>query len=203
MPAKDQVRLVIVARQEVAKGAGAVIRSLPLLVERFPGISFEIVGEGSAIPEFKRLAQEMGVSDRVHFSGKLNHEQVMDRLKSATLFMFPTTSSDGFPKAVLEGLASGLPVVATRVSVLPQLLGRGCGILIDEATPEAVARGVGEALADPSGYADLSRQAIATARQYSLEAWRDTIGGYLEEAWGPVKLKVKDSKTEVRTPVVP
>lgn len=188
-PSNGNIRLVIVARQERAKGAGMVIQSLPLLASRFSNVNFEIVGEGSAIPHFQRLAKSSGVADRVQFSGKLNHEQVMQHLREAHLFVFPTSSSDGFPKAVLEGLASGLPVVATRVSVLPQLLGTGCGVLINEATPETVAHGVETALADPTTYEAMSRQAIATARQYSLESWRDTIGGYLEAAWGPLKGK--------------
>jgi glycosyltransferase involved in cell wall biosynthesis len=186
-PGPGPVRLVIVARQEQAKGAGTVIRSLPRLLQKMPKIDFEIVGDGSAISEFRQLAQEAGVADRVNFAGKLNHEQVMLRLKAAALFVFPTTSSDGFPKAVLEALATGLPVVATRVSVLPQLLGNGSGVLIDEATPEAVARGVEHALADRGTYEAMSRKAVETAQQYSLEAWRDTIGGYLEAAWGPLK----------------
>jgi hypothetical protein len=183
------LRLVHTARQEKAKGAGTVIQSLPLLAGRFPGLSLEIVGEGSAIAEFKRIASEEGVSNRVNFAGKLNHEQVLRRLQEADLFLFPTTSSDGFPKAVLEALATGLPVVATRVSVLPQLVGNGCGVLIDEATPEAVAHGVEQAMSDPATYEAMSRKAIETARRYSLEAWRDTMGGYLEEAWGPLRNK--------------
>jgi glycosyltransferase involved in cell wall biosynthesis len=186
-PSNGHLRLILVARQEKAKGAGTVIQSLPLLSGRFPEVSFDIVGEGSAISEFKQLARDVGVTDRVRFSGKLDHEQVMQRLRDANLFVFPTTSSEGFPKAVLEALASGLPVVATRVSVLPQLLGNGCGVLIDKATPEDVAHGIEQALSDPAQYEAMSRKAIETARQYSLETWRDTIGGYLSAAWGPLR----------------
>lgn len=186
-PLDGCLRLIIVARQEKAKGAGTVIQSLPLLTKRFPGVRLEIVGEGSGIPEFKELASKTGVVERVHFPGKLTHEQVMKRLTDAHLFVFPTTSSDGFPKAVLEGLASGLPVVASPVSVLPQLLGNGCGVLLDDATPEGVARGIEQALNDPVRYEAMSRKAIETARQYSLEAWSDTIGGYLSAAWGSLQ----------------
>jgi glycosyltransferase involved in cell wall biosynthesis len=204
-PSNGELRLAHVARQETAKGAGAIIRSLPLLARRFPAVSFDLLGDGSAIPEFRQSAQDLGLNDRVHFAGKLNHEQVMDRLERAHLFVYPTAASDGFPKAVLEGLACGLPVVATHVSVLPQLLGKGCGVLIDEATPEAVARGVEAALASPAGYETMSRKAVEAARQYSLEAWRDTIGGYLTAAWGPLKEKPESRKQKsvVSSPVVP
>ena len=186
-PADGRLALAIVARQERAKGAGTVIRSLALLRRQFPQVKLEIVGEGSAIPEFKRMAVAEGVGDRVDFAGKLNHEQVLHRLQAADLFVFPTTSSDGFPKAVLEALATGLPVVATRVSVLPQLLGTGCGVLIDEATPEAVARGIEQALSSAACYEGMSRRAIETACHYSLEAWRDAIGALLTKAWGPLR----------------
>jgi hypothetical protein len=186
-PSDGRLRLIIVARQERAKGAATVIQSLPLLEKTFPQVSLDIVGEGGAIPEFKRLAAKACIAGRVRFSGKLNHDQVMQRLQGAHLFAFPTTSSDGFPKVVLEALAVGLPVVATKVSVLPQLLGNGCGMLLSEATPEALARSIEKALSDPAVFEAMSRQAIATARQYSLEAWRDIIGGYLTSTWGPLK----------------
>jgi glycosyltransferase involved in cell wall biosynthesis len=193
------IRLIIVARQEKAKGAGTIIQSLPALMKRFPGISLEIVGEGLAIPGFKQLAMEAGVQLRVHFSGKLNHEQVMQRLREAHLFVFPTTSSDGFPKAVLEGLASGLPVIATPVSVLPKLLGNGCGVLMDAATPDALAAAVDRALADRVSYENMSLRAIETARMFSLEAWRDTIGGYLATAWGTLKRKDEGGKLKAES----
>ncbi len=178
------LRLVIVARQESAKGAGIVIRALPLLAQRFPGVRLQIVGDGSAIPTFKQMAASLGVVERVEFTGKLNHEQVMKQLQAAHLFVFPTTSSDGFPKAVLEALASGLPVVATRVSVLPQLLGNGCGVLIDDATPQAVTLGIEQALESSAHYEGMSNRATEAARAYSLEAWRDSIGEHLTAAWG-------------------
>ena len=186
-PSHGHVRLIIAARQEMAKGAGRVIQALPSLARDFPHVSFEILGHGSAIAEFKRLAADLHVSDRVTFTHQLNHDKVMTHLRCASVFVFPTTSSDGFPKAVLEALATGLPVVATRVSVLPQLLGNGSGVLIDEATPEAIAQGIRKVLISAAVYEEMSRKAVATAQQYSLEAWRDTIGSHLSAAWGPLK----------------
>lgn len=183
-PDHGQIKLIIAARQEKAKGTGKVIQSLPSLARDFPQITFDVLGSGTAIPEFKRLASELKVEDRVTFAGQLDHNQVLARLNSATVFVFPTTSSDGFPKAVLEGLATALPVVATRVSVLPQLLASGCGVLIDEATPEAIALGIHQVLSDPVRYQAMSRKAIDTARGHSLEAWRDVIGASLSSAWG-------------------
>jgi glycosyltransferase involved in cell wall biosynthesis len=186
-PSRDAVRLIIVARQEKAKGAGTVIAALPLLARDFPGIAFDVVGEGGAVPEFRKQAEKLGVAERVVFHGNVDHNTVLTLLRKAHLFCFPTQASDGFPKAVLEGLACGLPAVATRVSVLPLLLSSGCGKLVNDATPEAVAEAIRYCLQDGERYEQLSLRALETARQYSLENWRDTIGAALSTEWGPLK----------------
>ena len=186
-------RLIIVGRQEGAKGTEILIQALALIHGKYPNAALDVVGHGSAVPALKRLANEVGVGHQVVFHGKVNHDEVLRLLQNAHVFCFPS-KSEGFPKVVLEALACGLPVVATPVSVLPQLLGNGCGVLLDEATPAALARAVDRVMADSANYKAMSRKAIETAKQYSLEAWRDTIGGYLEEAWGPLKIKNRKQK---------
>jgi Glycosyl transferases group 1 len=186
-PAGGRARLVISCRQDRAKGAGVVIDSLPLLLGEFPHARLDVVGDGPALPEFKRQADALGLCERIKFHGKVDHERVLELLQQADLFCYPTTASDGFPKAVHEALACGLPAVTTHVSVLPQLLSNGCGVLIDEATPAAVAAGVRECLRDARRYRAMSAAAIMTARQYSLERWRDTIGDLLRRSWGPLR----------------
>jgi glycosyltransferase involved in cell wall biosynthesis len=184
--APNQLRLIIVGRQEGAKGTDILIRALALIHRAHPEAALDVVGDGSAVPALKKLAADMGIEGKVEFHGKVNHDEVIRLLRTAQVFCFPT-QSEGFPKVVLEALACGLPVVATPVSVLPQLLGNGCGRLVAETTPEALARAIEGVVADRSRYAAMSRKAIETAQQYSLEAWRDTIGGHLEAGWGKLK----------------
>ncbi|MGH9364473.1 MAG: glycosyltransferase, partial [Thermoanaerobaculia bacterium] len=137
----DHPKLIIVCRQEREKGTGVVIESLPLLLKDYPGATLDVVGDGGALAEFEDLAARLGVRDRVTFHGRVDHASVVRRLQHADLFCFPTVSSEGFPKVVLEALACGLPVLTTRVSVLPSLVGLECGLLLDEVTPAAVAEG--------------------------------------------------------------
>jgi hypothetical protein len=177
-------RLVIACRQEREKGTGVVIESLPQLAARFPGVRLDVVGDGGALGEFKAQAAARGVADRVTFHGKVDHDAVIALLRSADVFCFPTRASEGFPKAVIEAMACGLPVVTTRVSVLPELLKDGGGVLLDEATPEAVARGVEWCVADAARYTAMSAAGVDVARGYSLERWRDTIGALLSSGWG-------------------
>lgn len=179
-------KLIIAARQEREKGTAAVIESLPLLEVHYPTISLDVVGDGDALSEFKNIAAQSGVAHRVRFHGKVDHARVMGLLKNADLFCFPTTSSEGFPKVVVEALACGLPVVSTPVSVLDQLIGAGGGKLLKSASPVEVAHAIHWCLADAQRYHALSSAAVATAAQYSLERWRDTIASALTPEWGPL-----------------
>ena len=194
-PQDGRLRLIIAARQEIKKGTGVVIESLPLLLKKFPQVTFDVVGGGEALNVFKKLAISLGVNDRVKFHGAVNHAQVIRLLQQSDLFCFPTTSSEGFPKAVLEGLACGLPVITTRVSILPQLIGKGGGMLMDEASPTAVEQAVEEIFAQPDRYQMMSARAAETARQYSLESWRDEIGGLCRAAW---RKNLRSDRLELR-----
>jgi glycosyltransferase involved in cell wall biosynthesis len=184
-------RLIIVGRQEPGKGTDVLIRSLPLISKTFPDVHLDIVGGGSAIPVLKNLSADLELENRISFHGRVDHDEVIDLLRKATLFCFPT-DSEGFPKAVLEALACGLPVVTTKVSVLPYLVSQGCGKLLDRKTPEAIAQAVNDCISDREAYLEMSERARELASEHSLERWRDTIGGLLRSQWGPLTV-VPDS----------
>jgi glycosyltransferase involved in cell wall biosynthesis len=184
---KHSVRLIIVCRQDQEKGTGVVLESLPLLLSEYPGIHCDVVGDGDDLSKFKEFAAANGLIEHVTFHGRIDHDGVVELLQMADLFCYPTRASEGFPKVVLEALACGLPVITTSVSVLPQLIKNGCGVLLDEATPAAVANAVKVCLNDPKRYSQMSLKALATARNFSLERWRDLIRDHLEPVWGTLK----------------
>jgi len=185
-PASATARLIIVCRQERGKGIETVIESLPLVLQSFPGATLDVVGDGAELSNFKQLAVTRKVGSQVTFHGKVDHAKVLGLLQQADLFCYPT-ASEGFPKAVLEALACGLPVVTTRVSVLPKLIGTGSGLLLEEVSPEALAQAVVDCLSDAERYRSMSARALETASQYSLERWRDTIGDLLRAACGSLR----------------
>jgi glycosyltransferase involved in cell wall biosynthesis len=178
-------RLITVCRQEPGKNTDLLIDALQMVLRTLPGTALDVVGDGASVPELKRQASALGIDDRVVFHGKVNHSAVMRLLCAADLFVYPT-ASEGFPKAVLEALASGLPVVTTPVSVLPSLVGRGCGVLLRNPDAAALASAVFDCLSDAERYRAMSENAVRRAREYSLESWRDTIGAMLRQAWGPL-----------------
>ncbi len=185
--AEDGFRLITVCRQQQGKGTDVLLESMPEILAVLPGTSLDVVGDGEAVPALRARATAMGLDYCVRFHGKVDHERVMELLAAAHLFCYPT-ASEGFPKAVLEALASGLPVITTPVSVLPSLIGAESGLLLGQVDPAAVARAVIECLSDTDRYHAMSAGALRRARDYSLERWRDTIGAMLREAWGPLNV---------------
>jgi glycosyltransferase involved in cell wall biosynthesis len=134
----------------------------------------------------RQLAADLNLADAVTFHGNVDHASVITALSQADIFCFPTTCSEGFPKAVHEALACGLPVITTPVSVLPQLIGDCNGILLPDIEPETIAQAILDITSDEERFAAMIHSAQHTAREYSLERWRDEIGRRLRAAWGPL-----------------
>jgi glycosyltransferase involved in cell wall biosynthesis len=179
-------RLILVGRQERGKGTEILLDAARELSGELPDLTVDVVGDGSALNEFRARAASLGLRDRVRFHGKVDRTRVIELLQGAGLFCFPT-ASEGFPKVVLEAMACGLPVITTRVSVLPFLIGADCGVILEERGAPALAEAVRRCLRNGDAYRRMSRAAIARARQYSLERWRDTIGEWMRAAWGPLR----------------
>ena len=163
-----------------------VIGALPALRRHYPSISLDIVGDGPALPDLRRLAERLEIGHIVRFHGQQRQRETLHLLKQADLFCLPTVS-EGFPKAVLEAMACGLPVVTTPVSILPHLVGDEAGRMLKDISPDAVTDAVRDCLADPGRYAELSRTARQRAEQLTLDEWVRTIGGHLAEAGVPVR----------------
>lgn len=182
-PADGKLKLITACRLEKRKGVEIVIESLPLILQKFPGATLDIIGGGALLDDLKSLAKTLKIEDKIVFHGKIEHKQVLIRMKQAHVFCYPTSASEGFPKVVLEALACGLPVITTKVSVLPQLLSGGAGVLLDQATGAALAKGVSTVCFNADAYKKMSACALGAAREYSLENWRDFIGEKLRQAW--------------------
>lgn len=183
LPKELGPRLLIACRQEAKKGTDVVLLALKEISSEFRGATLDVVGGGSMLERYRKLAESYGVAERVVFHGRVEQSKVVELMKDAHLFCFPTTASEGFPKVVLEAMASGLPVITTNVSVLPNLVGRGCGVILEEPKPESLSTAVRDIIRKPDVYHSMSQKAIETAREYSLERWRDAIGHTLKESW--------------------
>ena len=175
-------RISIVGRQVEKKGTGLVIKALTLI--DLP-IHLDVIGDGPDLNRFKELSKTLGVTEKITFHGKVSNESVINIISRSALFVFPTTSSEGFPKVVLEAMACGLPIITTNVSVLPHLIkGSDSGIILEEVSPEAVAEAVTKLFHDYPRRQVMKQNAIAAAKQYSLEKWAEAIAEKINQTFG-------------------
>ena len=137
-----------------------VDRLLRAMAELAPDVRLAIVGEGSESDRLRAVAGELGLGDRVLFAGWRPREEIPTWLAAADLIVLPS-ASEGMPLIILEALASGTPVVASRVGGVPECVEDGVtGILVDPATAEGLAAGLTDALSR-----SWDRSALAAAAQ--------------------------------------
>jgi glycosyltransferase involved in cell wall biosynthesis len=146
-----------------------VIRSLP----HIPGATLLIVGSGPERGALETLCREVGVEQRVRFLGSIPHERMAD-VYSAGDVLILASSREGWANVLLEAMACGTPTIATKVWGAPEVITAiQAGRLLDEATPEAVARSVCALLRNPPRREDTRHYAEAFS-------WDATTIGQLE-----------------------
>lgn len=145
--AESELLVGSVARFSFQKGHQYTLDAIPAILDALPETRFLFVGEG---PERERISQrvrDMGLEGRVLFAGE--RQDIAHVLSAMDLFLL-TSIFEGLPLSVLEAMAVGLPVVATRVSGTPEaVLHELTGLLIPPADPSAVSQAVIEILANP------------------------------------------------------
>ena len=166
---RDVRVLLAVCRLEPQKGVDVAIRAL----DEIPGAHLVVLGEGPQRVELESLADE-----RVHLPGRV--PDVAAWLRRADVLVHPVRW-EGFGLAVLEAMLAGLPVVATNVSSLPELVG-GAGILVPPDDPSALAVAVNRVLANPTGYGE---RGLARARaEFSVARMADRTLAVYERTAG-------------------
>lgn len=140
--------LVTIARLTDAKGHRYLLAALPSLLDRWPELCCLFVGEGELEDALQRMARELGVERACRFVGV--RTDIADILAAADLFVLPSLS-EGFPFVLLEALAMGCPVVASRVNGIPELIEEGkTGLLVPARDPHSLASAILKLLSDPA-----------------------------------------------------
>ena len=119
--------LVAVGQLEPVKGLPHLVDACADLKRRGVAFACHIVGDGSLRNALARQVAAHGLEDRVHLRGALAHDEVRRLRGQASVFVLPSVRTpggdqDGIPVALIEAMATGLPVVATRVSGIPELV---------------------------------------------------------------------------------
>ena len=162
-------RIVItVANLRAEKSHETLIAAADLLAADFPDVEFQIVGDGPQRAVLEALVRSRRLENRISFFG--HREDVGRLLSEASIFVLPSRS-EAFPNGAIEAMAAGLPVVASAVGGLLDLIEHGrTGLLVEPENPTALADALQGLLANPAAGAQIGEYARAHVQQrYAFE----------------------------------
>ena len=172
-------RLIGVGNLYAAKGWEDLLDALKLLRERGRALELDVYGDGVLRAKLEAQLSRLGISDLVTLYGWRPKDEVAERLRRSEVFVI-TSRYDSNPCAVIEALASGVPVVGTAVGGIPEMVTDGMGVLAEPGSAESIATAIETAL----DHASWDRDAIASAARdrYGFERVGDDFAAVYREA---------------------
>ncbi len=166
--ADGAIRLATLGRLSREKGHDLLLRALAMRLAAGSSLKLTFIGDGPELPALEALADELGVGDHVTFTGTLLGPDVPSAFAESDVFVLPSRS-EGFGVALIEALATGLPVVATRSGGPADIVGPDDGVLVEAGDASALAHGIADVVANLDRF-DTQRIAMRAAERYSPEA---------------------------------
>ncbi|MCH9648535.1 MAG: glycosyltransferase [Deltaproteobacteria bacterium] len=178
--------LLFFGRFAEKKGITYLLKALPRVREKYPGLGLFLIGYGALESQIREEVASLGVADRVHFLGRQPHSEIVRYLKACRAAVIPSIidqhgETEGMPTVVLEAMASGTRVIGTAVDGIPDVLRhQDNGWLCREKDAEDLAEKIIMALEDPRADT-IVESALATADRFD---WSCVAGRYVETIRG-------------------
>lgn len=191
-PAADEpVRLLCIARLVEKKGIEYAVQAVARLRADGVPVVLDVIGDGPLRGSLLRLVHDLGLPNAVRIVGARTGADVARSLRAAHVFVVPSVTAadgdmEGIPVALMEAMASGVPVVATWHSGIPELVRHGTsGLLVPERDPGALAGAIQRLVDRPEQWPVLARAARETiVRDYDVERLNDRLVELLA-GWQP------------------
>lgn len=176
IPMQEPVRLLAIGRFDVTKGFDVLMKACGILKER--GRSFHLtlaggggtaMGLGHMTDTILNLRKDLGLEGFVDLPGIISHDALPELLRGHDIFLAPCVihesgRRDGIPNTVIEAMSAGLPVIATNVNALPEVIHHGeTGILVEQKDPVALADAICTLMDNPEEARRLGAGASALA----------------------------------------
>src|SRR5216117_1661476 len=188
-PPDHKWRMVQACRLIPKKGVATSLRAFAIFKKDNPEAEFFIAGKGPLQPELEMLAAGLGIYKDVHFVGFLSQPKLVELYASSHLFLHPSEMSpnqdqEGVPNSVLEAMATGLPVAATRHGGIPEAVDHGhTGWLVPEEDHAALANAMQQIAYSPGLLREMGLRArAAVTDRFEQDAQIDQLESFYEEA---------------------
>ncbi len=131
--------ILFVGRLHPVKGVQYLIEAMAITHQEMPDVKLIIVGEGIEREKLEGLTKQLDLKGCIQFVGRVPQEKIPLFMQQADIFVLPSLA-EGFPNVLLEAMACGLPIVATRVGGIPEIIEDGRnGFLVNPKKPDEIA----------------------------------------------------------------
>lgn len=142
------VKVLSVGRLVPVKGQAVLLEAIALLHTRGVAVEATLIGEGPRKKHLESMARRLGIADNVRFAGAVGQDEIRAHYTDSDIFCL-SSFAEGLPVVLMEAMATGVPVVATRVMGVPELVRDGVnGLLVPPARPDALADALGRLAVD-------------------------------------------------------
>ena len=171
----NPVKLLTVCRLISRKRIDLLITAVAECAKNGVYVQLNIAGEGDLREKLAAFAAECGVADRVNFLLRVTSERMSDIYRDSDIFVI-SSDHEGMSNAMLEAMASGLPIVTTRCEGVEELIG-GNGIVVKDTLPTSIATAVMKLIHDKQLYAAMAE---ASRKRACLFSWSAVADQYIE-----------------------
>jgi len=162
-----EYHLIVTRNLEDIYDIPTALRAFAIVQKHLPGARLTVAGSGPKFAELQKLCEAMGIASSVRFTGRLDNERVAELYRLADLMLNPSLA-DNMPISLLEAMASGVPVVSTRVGGVPYLVEDGKNaLLVPAGDSSAMASASLRVLQDRELASRLVRSGIEVAQRYT------------------------------------
>ncbi|MFV0244052.1 MAG: glycosyltransferase family 4 protein [Qingshengfaniella sp.] len=163
-------RILFVGRLAAMKGVPVLLRAVAQVRTRYPDLHLTLIGDGPERPQIEALTRHLGLAECVEFAGYRDQDEVAAALAETDIFALPSFA-EGLPVVLMEAMAAGVPVVATRIAGISELVEDGVSGRIAHASDvRGFATALEGLLADPAAAQRMGHAGRATvARAFSSD----------------------------------
>lgn len=154
------------------------------VLQRGIDCTLDMYGDGSMRSRLEQYIDELHLGDCIRLYGAVSSDSISERLKSAH-FVILLSRTEGWPKAVAEGMFHGTVPIVSGISCLPWMLDYGSRGIIDDGDMNRTTDAICAILGDPGAYDAMSRRAAAWSQRYTVEMFDEHIQNVLGSPWVP------------------
>jgi glycosyltransferase involved in cell wall biosynthesis len=165
---KKHCVLGVVSRIRESRRIDVVLGAVSILAKEFPHLRLLVVGRGrkNAVEKVvKEPSRRMGIDDRVVLSGYCRHDRLVAAYRTMDILIYPMPGTDKSCRTVREAMATGVPVIASRIGFLPELIEDGVNGCLMDLSSDVLADILSDLIRHPSRLDKMSRRASETADQ--------------------------------------